>query len=250
MELKFILESLLFVAQKPMSPHELRTVLGAAADMSELEGVKALKKVPQETIVAALEELKSDHEAAGRSYRLICVAGAWQFVTQPEFAPWARALLGVKVRPARLSQPSLETLAIIAYRQPTTRAEIEQVRGVAVDGVMQTLLERGLVVQSGRAEVVGRPSLYSTTPAFLEYFGLRSLEDLPAADELRRVVVQKPESLLTVDPGLATAPSDTIAQVEATPETIGTASTDAATETQPELAATPGNSSDSPAENA
>lgn len=250
MELKFILESLLFVAQKPLSPHELRTVLGVAADMSELEGVRALKKVPQETIVAALEELKHDHEAAGRSYRLICVAGAWQFVTQPEFAPWARALLGVKVRPARLSQPSLETLAIIAYRQPTTRAEIEQVRGVAVDGVMQTLLERGLVVQSGRAEVVGRPSLYSTTPAFLEYFGLSSLEGLPAADELRRVVVQKPESLLTVDPGLATAPSEAIAQVEATPETMGTASTDTPSEVQPELAGTAGSTTDSPAENA
>ncbi len=250
MELKFILESLLFVAQKPLSPHELRTVLGVAADMSELEGVRALKKVPQETIVAALEELKSHHEAAGRSYRLICVAGAWQFVTQPEFAPWARALLGVKVRPARLSQPSLETLAIIAYRQPTTRAEIEQVRGVAVDGVMQALLERGLVIQSGRAEVVGRPSLYSTTPAFLEYFGLSSLEGLPAADELRRIVVQKPESLLTVDPGLATAPSDAIAQVEATPETMGTDSTEVPSEVQPELAGTAGTTTESPAENA
>ena len=108
-------------------------------------------------------------------------------------------------------QPALETLAIIAYRQPITRAEIEQVRGVAVDGVMQTLLERGLVEQSGRAEVIGRPALYATTPVFLEYFGLRALEDLPAADELRRIVIQKPESLLTVDPGLATAPPEQLA---------------------------------------
>lgn len=221
MELKFILESLLFAAQKPLSPHELRTVLSATADQSEDEVVRALKKTPSETLVTALEELQRDHEAAARSYRLICVAGSWQFVGQPEFAPWLRALLGVKVRPTRLSQPSLETLAIIAYRQPVTRAEIEQVRGVAVDGVMQTLVERGLIEQSGRAEVIGRPSLYSTTPAFLEYFGLRALEDLPAADELRRIVVQKPESLLTVDPGLATAPPDALAQVEATPETTG-----------------------------
>src|SRR4029453_3004420 len=82
------------------------------------------------------------------------------------------------------------------------------VRGVAVDGVMQTLLERGLVEQVGRAEVVGRPMTYGTTAAFLEYFGLKALEDLPAADELRRIPVAKPESLLTVDPGLATAPPE------------------------------------------
>jgi segregation and condensation protein B len=102
----------------------------------------------------------------------------------------------------------LETLAIIAYRQPIIRAEIEQVRGVAIDGVMQTLLERGLVEQVGRAEVVGRPITYGTTSQFLEYFGLRSLEDLPAADELRRIVIQKPESLVTADSGLATVPPE------------------------------------------
>jgi segregation and condensation protein B len=115
--------------------------------------------------------------------------------------------VGHKARP-RLSQPALETLAIIAYRQPLTRAEIEQVRGVAVDGVMQTLLERGLVEQLGRAEVVGRPMTYGTTSVFLEHFGLRRLEDLPAADELRRIPIQKPEALATVDPGLATAPPE------------------------------------------
>jgi segregation and condensation protein B len=139
------------------------------------------------------------------------VAGAWQFVTQPEYAPWLKALVGHKARPPRLSQPALETLAIIAYRQPVIRAEVEQVRGVAVDGVMQTLLERGLVEQAGRAEVVGRPMTYVTTPLFLEYFGLKSLEDLPAADELRKVVVSRPETLATVDPGLATAPPEQLA---------------------------------------
>jgi len=136
------------------------------------------------------------------------VAGSWQFVTQPDYAPWLKALVGHKIRPPRLSQPALETLAIIAYRQPITRAEIEQVRGVTVDGVMQTLAERGLVEQVGRAEVVGRPMTYGTTSAFLEYFGLRALDDLPAADELRRIAVQKPESLLTAEPGLATVPPE------------------------------------------
>jgi segregation and condensation protein B len=123
--------------------------------------------------------------------------------------------VGVKARPTRLSQPALETLAIIAYRQPITRAEVEQVRGVAVDAVMQTLLERGLVEQTGRAEVVGRPMTYGTTPLFLEYFGLRGLEDLPAADELRRIPVTKPETLATADPGLATAPPDQLTLPEA-----------------------------------
>lgn len=206
MELKFILESLLFSAQKPMTVKELREVLtNAAGEEHAEEAAKALKKVKDEDITAALEQLVTDHEAAARSYRLACVAGAWQFVTQPEFSSWLRALVGVKNRPSRLTQAALETLAIIAYRQPVTRAEVEQVRGVNVDGTMQTLLERGLVEQSGRAEVVGRPALYSTTPLFLEYFGLRGLEDLPAAEELRRIPVEKPIAPVTADPGLATS---------------------------------------------
>ena len=209
MELKCILEAILFSAQKPLSVKELREVFAAAVDHAEgNEAVRALKKVKEEPLTAALEELAREHEAAHRSYRLACVAGSWQFVTEPDFAPWLKALVGHKLRPPRLSQPALETLAIIAYRQPLTRAEIEQVRGVTVDGVMQTLLERKLVEQVGRAEVVGRPMTYGTTSLFLEYFGLRSLEDLPAADELRKVVVQKPEALQTADPGLATVPPE------------------------------------------
>ncbi|HEX3797645.1 MAG TPA: SMC-Scp complex subunit ScpB [Verrucomicrobiae bacterium] len=230
MELKHILEALLFSAQKPMSPRELRDVLATAAASAEGdEAIKALKKVKEEALVTALEELMREHETAARSYRLVCIAGAWQFVTQPEFAPWLKALVGHKSRPAKLSAPALETLAIIAYRQPITRAEVEQVRGVAVDGVMQTLLERDLVTQVGRAEVIGRPMTFGTTATFLEYFGLRSLEDLPAADELRRIVVVKPEALATVDPGLATAPPDQLALPE-TPAENAPAETPAATE--------------------
>jgi len=218
MDLKFILEAVLFSAQKPLSLKEIRDVFAGAPEHAEgNETVRALKKVKEEQLTATLEELAKEHEAAGRSYRLACVAGSWQFVTQPEFAPWLKALVGHKARPPRLSQPALETLAIIAYRQPLTRAEIEQVRGVAVDGVMQTLVERGLVEQLGRAEVVGRPMTYGTTPVFLEYFGLRSLDELPAADELRRLTVQKPEALETVDPGLATVPPDQLTQTTLEP---------------------------------
>ncbi len=209
MELKLILEALLFSAQKPTSVKELRELFSTAASTEDAtEIAKSLKKIKDDDVTAALEELQREHETAARSYRLACVAGAWQFVTQPEFSPWLKALVGVKNRPSRLSQAALETLAIIAYRQPVTRAEVEQVRGVNVDGTMQTILERGLVEQSGRAEVVGRPALYSTTPLFLEYFGLPGLEDLPAADELRRIPVEKPIAPITADAGLATVPPE------------------------------------------
>lgn len=225
MELKYILEAILFSAQKPLSPKELRELLAAAPEHGE--EAKPFKKTKEDAIVAALEELAKEHQAAQRSYRLVCVAGAWQFASQPEFAPWIIALVGAKARLPRLSQPALETLAIVAYRQPLTRAEIEQIRGVAVDGVMQTLLERGLVEQAGRAEVIGRPMTYGTTPVFLEYFGLRSLEDLPAADELRRIPVTKPEELLTADAGLATVPPEqlALAEVESLEDTPAAAAT-------------------------
>ena len=199
-----------------MSVKELRDLLTNAATAEDAdETAKPFKKSKDDDITAALEELTREHEAAARSYRLACVAGAWQFVTQPEFSPWLRALVGVKNRPTRLSQAALETLAIIAYRQPVTRSEVEQVRGVNIDGTMQTILERGLVEQSGRAEVVGRPTLYSTTPLFLEYFGLRGLEDLPAADELRRIPVDKGLPPVTADAGLATTPPEQLRLDEA-----------------------------------
>ena len=212
MELKFILESLLFSAQKPLSIKELREVFAAAAAAEDADATAdSLAKIKDSELTTALEQLEREHESAARSYRLACVAGAWQFVSQPEYAPWLKALVGQKIRPPRLSQPALETLAIIAYRQPITRAEVEQIRGVNVDAVMQTIMERGLVEAVGRAEVVGRPPTYGTTALFLEYFGLRGLDDLPAADELRKIVVQKPPAPVTVEPGLATAPPEQLA---------------------------------------
>lgn len=242
MELKTIIEAVLFNSQKPLSPKELRDVLAQTAENSEEALAKPFKKTKDEEIIAVLDTLAKEHETAARTFRLVCVAGAWQFVSQPEFAPWIKTLVGEKSRPGRLSQPALETLAIIAYRQPLTRAEIEQIRGVAVDGVMQTLLERGIVEQTGRAEVVGRPALYNTTPQFLEYFGLRGLEDLPAADELRKIPVKKPEALLTVEPGLATAPPEQLSIQEVTGrETApaGAADADARTATPAEPSAEP-----------
>lgn len=220
-ELKFILEALLFSAAKPLSVAELREVLNkTAAEEEAPPETVPFKKQSVETLEAALNELAQEHEAAGRSFRLVCVAGSWQFVTQPEYGPWLKTFVGVKSRPARLSQPGLETLAVVAYRQPVTRAEIEQIRGVAVDGVIATLKERGLIAEVGRAEVIGRPMQYGTTPAFLEYFGLAALDDLPAADELRRIPVVRPESLATVEGPVAETPPlplDTPAGSEAPP---------------------------------
>src|SRR5437016_2267101 len=181
MELKFVLESILFSAQEPLNAKDLKALLATAAQQDDAPNAKEFKRTSADDITAALEQLAQEHAQAQRSYRLACVAGAWQFFSEPEYAPWIKALVGHKNRPSRLSQPALETLAIIAYRQPLTRSEVEQIRGVAVDGVMQTLVERGLVTQVGRAEAPGRPMTYGTTPIFLEYFGLRSLDGLPAA---------------------------------------------------------------------
>jgi segregation and condensation protein B len=187
-----------------VSVKELRELLANAAEQEDADvTAKSLGKIKDTELTLALEELAREHETAARSYRLACVAGSWQFVTQPEYAPWLRALVGMNARPPRLSQPALETLAIIAYRQPITRAGVEQIRGVNVDTTMQTLMERGLVKAVGRAEVVGHPPTYGTTALFLEYFGLRGLGDLPAADELRRIPVEKP-----TEPGLATTPPE------------------------------------------
>jgi segregation and condensation protein B len=112
-------------------------------------------------------------------------AEGWQLATDPGFGKWVRQLFPAP-KPARLSAPALETLAIIAYRQPITRADVEAVRGVNIDGVLQTLMERGLVKIAGRAEIPGRPLLYETTQFFLDHFGLRDLDELPNAEELRR----------------------------------------------------------------
>ena len=199
MELKLILESILFSAQKPLSLAELRSCMKEAPEHVE----EALPKELAAPKVSAMEEalalLQQDYDSLGRSFRLACVAGSWQFVSISEVAPWVKALVGHRPRPPRLSQAALETLAIIAYRQPLTRAEGEQIRGVAIDGVLKMLLERGLVEQAGRAEVLGRPMTFRTTELFLEYFGLKDLDDLPAADELRRIPVETPPALTSED---------------------------------------------------
>lgn len=186
-----VLEALLFASDKPLSAAEcVRHLRGAAEAAPEDEAVAALAGTKADAIAPAMKELQDEYEAQDRGFRLVESSAGWRAVTAPGAAPWVRQLFPEN-RPARLSPSALETLAIVAYRQPITRADIEAVRGVNVDGVMQTLLERGVIRITGRADLPGRPLLYGTTEFFLEHFGLRSLEELPNCEELRRVELPK-----------------------------------------------------------
>jgi segregation and condensation protein B len=183
MNLTQVIEALLFAAQKPLTTRELVTAVKSAGGEDELMP-NEFAKATEAQVAAALEQLKIEYVQQTRAFQLAEKSEGWQLVSDPSYAPWVRQLFPA-VKPARLTPPSLETLAIVAYRQPITRADIEAVRGVAVDGVLQNLMERGLVKIGGRAEVPGRPLLYETTQFFLEHFGLRDLDELPNAEELR-----------------------------------------------------------------
>ena len=163
-----VVEAVLFASQTPLSAAELAR---GGEDMDE------------ETVEAALAELRAEYEREGRAFGVFEVGGGWQLLTRPEYAPVLERFDSVPAN-ARLSAPALETLAIIAYRQPVGRAEIEEIRGVGAGGVLKTLQDRELVEVTGRGEGLGRPLLYGTTRRFLEHFGFRSMDDLPRPDEL------------------------------------------------------------------
>ena len=185
MTLAKIIEAVLFSAQKPLSIREITTAIKGAEDDAAADGANDFSRVREPEIAAALEQLKIEYVQQERAFQLVEKAEGWQLVTEPQYAQWVRQLYPAP-KPARLSAPALETLAIIAYRQPITRADVEAVRGVNIDGVLQTLMERGLVKIAGRAEIPGRPLLYETTQFFLEHFGLRDLDELPNVEELRK----------------------------------------------------------------
>ncbi len=166
-QIKNIIEAMLFVSDKPLFLSEIKSVL-EGPDANEIKGVIA--------------ELAGEYETQSRALRIKEIAGGYQIVTDPVLAPWLKKLY--KTAGAdRLSGPSLETLAIIAYKQPVSKPEIEAIRGVNVDGVLKTLIERNLVKIMGRRETVGRPIIYGITQEFLQYFGLNSLEELPKLEE-------------------------------------------------------------------
>jgi segregation and condensation protein B len=184
MTLTQVIEALLFSAQKPLSIRELREAVKSAGAEDEL-APNQFARASEAEVAGALEQLKIQYIELQRAFQLVEKAEGWQLASDPAYVQWVRQLFPAP-KPARLTAPSLETLAIIAYRQPITRADVEAVRGVTIDGVLQTLMERGLVKISGRAEIPGRPLLYETTQFFLDHFGLRTLDELPNVEELRK----------------------------------------------------------------
>ena len=165
-----VVEALIFAAERPVSIRELQRVLGC--ERGEL--------------VASIARIRANLEGGTRGLVLAEVAGGLVFRTRPEFSPWIRKL--VQSRPPRLSNAALECLAIVAYQQPVTRAEVEAVRGVESGAVLRTLLEKRLVRVLGRKDDIGRPLIYGTTREFLRVFGLKNLAELPALDELNALI--------------------------------------------------------------
>jgi len=169
-DVKSIIESLLFVADGPVTVQRLSEVLEGA---------------DKETIRSVLDDIQAELETEHRGVRLVEVAGGYQLRTAKVNADWVKKFLGG--RPVRMGRATLETLAIIAYRQPITKAEIEAVRGVDVDGIITGLLERNLIRAVARKDVPGRPFLYGTTPEFLELFNLKDLTQLPTLKDLDEI---------------------------------------------------------------
>ena len=183
MQLTQAIEALLFSAHKPLSTKEIVDILRNAGAEDEF-APNEFASAKQAEVAGAIEQLKIEYIQNEHGFQLVEKADGWQLASDPKYARWVRGLFPAP-KPARLSSPALETLAIIAYRQPIARADVEAVRGVTIDGVLQTLMERGLVKISGRAEIPGRPLLYETTEFFLDHFGLRNLNELPNVEELR-----------------------------------------------------------------
>ena len=170
--LRAVLEALVFASPQPITPREIEELLGGVA---------------REDWTRALEELQAEYGQEGRGLQLVEVAGGWQITTRPEFNEWLEELLNPRP-PTRLSIQALETLAVIAYKQPITQPEIIELRGVRSASVVKTLLEKRLIRIMGRKEVVGRPILYGTTKQFLLHFGLRDLSELPRIEEFAEVL--------------------------------------------------------------
>ena len=170
-ELKSAIEALLFVAGTPLSADRLKAVF---------------EESTAEQVETQLQALRQEYDDRGGGIMLAEVAGGYQFATRPENAAWVRKFKSVKVS-AKLSKAALETLAIVAYKQPVTRSEAEAIRGVNIGGIMRNLMERRLVKIVGKKDVPGKPMLYGTTPEFLQYFGLKDLSALPTLKEFQEL---------------------------------------------------------------
>ncbi|MFA5069419.1 MAG: SMC-Scp complex subunit ScpB, partial [Candidatus Omnitrophota bacterium] len=168
-ELKSVIEALIFASDKPLAIKQIKDIVG---------------DVDTRLIRNLVNGLKQEFTAGGRSFNICEVAGGFQFMTGPAYGRWLKKLYKIKMSDY-LTGPSLETIAIIAYRQPVTKADIEFIRGVAVDGVINSLQQKGLIKVAGKKDVVGKPYLYGTTALFLQYFGLNSIDELPALSDFK-----------------------------------------------------------------
>ncbi len=176
-----VVEALLFVADRPLGVADLVAALEAEA-------------VSADAVLAALAELEARHDGAGgRGFRLVRLADTWQFRTTAAVSPWLKVFTGLQ--PVRLSRAALETLAIVAYRQPCTRADVERVRGVDTGGILRALMDRRLLRVAGRRDEPGRPNVYATTDEFLAAFGLGSLKDLPSLREFTMLGAEDQEAV-------------------------------------------------------
>jgi segregation and condensation protein B len=173
--LKLVIEALLFASDSPLSVGEIGELVGG---------------VTSEDMLSAIDELRREYADGPRAFEIVQVAGGFQFCTREEYSDWLERLR-ISRRRARLSRAALETSAIIAYKQPVTKASIEEIRGVDSTATLHTLLERGLVTIRGRARSVGRPLLYGTTRKFLMHFGLNELSELPKLSELKDILDQR-----------------------------------------------------------
>lgn len=183
-EVKQIVGGMLFATRQPVTPQQIRAVFPRVA--LQYGGMtEPFAEVTLKDIKAAIDAFRDDLEHAKLGFRVVEVAGGYKLQNDKVIGPWLRELLE-KGKPNRLSKPALETLSIIAYRQPVTRAEIESIRGVSSDAIVRTLVDMQLIKVAGRSEQPGKPWLFGTSPLFLEYFGLKSLDELPGRAELKR----------------------------------------------------------------
>lgn len=182
--LKSILEVLIFAADEPVTIKQLEQIFNEAQEDGQGPTVTV------DDIRRAIAELNAEYDTHGRTYRILQVGGGYQFATRPEYADWVGKLYKEKGK-RKLSHSALETLAIISYRQPVTKPEIESIRGVNCDYVMRTLLERGLITITGRAHTAGRPLLYGTTREFLKHFGINDLSELPKPREIEEILKEE-----------------------------------------------------------
>ncbi len=220
MQLIQIVEALIYAAPEPVTAAEIAKAVRRAAADNLAPQARAWESVGTGEIETAIAELGESLAASGRAVELQEGASGWRFMTRADFADWIRALLP-EMRPEKLSAAALETLALVAYRQPITKADIEAVRGVSVDGTIQKLLERRLIRIGGRADLPGRPMLYETTEDFMEHFGIKTLDDLPNASELRLVALPTAEVPPATEPAADPAP-ESAAEPETAPEAEAT----------------------------